>query len=99
MTLSDFLFWLAGGGGAIIVCSFVFERLEFFQKLGSEQKRMVMFGACIAISLGAFAVQQFVAPNILAAIAPYFAILVSTFTSLFVSQKFHESDKVDTTEE
>jgi hypothetical protein len=92
MSLSEFLVWLTGAG-SIVAVSFLAERWPWFQTLAAEQKKMFMFGACIVLSLGAFAVRTFVPPEILAQLAPWFGVISSVFAAVFLSETFHAVDK------
>ena len=92
MTLTDFLVWLTAGG-SIIAFSWLAERWAWFQLQTSNMKQGIMFGACVVLSLGAFAIQQYVPVETLNALAPWFGIVASIFVSLFLSKTFHQADK------
>lgn len=92
MTLDEFLVWL-GAGGSIIAVSWLFEKLNWFTNLSSMAKRWIMFGMCVVIAGGAFAIQQFVPIEVLAQLAPWFKIISGVFGTLFVSETFHRVNK------
>ena len=93
MSLGEFLVWIASSGGAIVAVSFFSERSKKFQALTADQKQWFMFVASALLALGAFAIQQFVPAEVLVMLAPWFAIVATTFTSLFISKAFHKVDK------
>jgi hypothetical protein len=92
MELNQFLTWLTAGG-SIVAVSFILERLAAFQVLASNVKQLITFGACVVLSFGAFAVNQYVPADVLAQITPYFSIISGLFGVLFISQTFHKADK------
>lgn len=94
MVLDEFLIWL-GAGGSIIAVSWMFEKFGWFQSLSSMAKRWIMFGMCVLIAGGAFAIQTFVPVEILALIAPWFKIVAGIFGALFISESFHKVNKAE----
>lgn len=92
MNFNEFLTWLAGGG-SIIAVSFIFERMAWFQKLTSDARQWVMFAAASVFSLGAYATNVYVSPDVLAQLAPIFGIEAGIFGILFLSKAFHKVDK------
>jgi hypothetical protein len=93
MELYEFLQYLASASGAAVVASFILERIPAFQRLASEWKRWVFFGACGVLSLGSYLVLNYVPAEILSYIAPYFAMVAGLFTSVFVGGAFHKINK------
>lgn len=95
MSLNDFLTLLLTAGGAATVASWVLERMKWYRNIEDpENKRWVFFGVCVVLAIGAFCVITFVPAAVLLAIAPYFAILASVFTSVFLGTSFHNTDKL-----
>ena len=95
MTINDFLMLLLTAGGAALVASWVLERMKWYKAIvNPENKRWVFFGACVVLSLGSYCVITFVPAAILLAIAPYFAIVASVFSSVFFGSAFHDKDKL-----
>lgn len=96
MDLTAFLQWLIGGGGSIIAVSWLFERMKWFQALSPDGKDYTIFGAAVVVGCTALAVVTYVSPVILAAIAPYFLIIASTFVMVFIAKAFHRFDRKST---
>ena len=95
MNLNDFLMLLLTAGGSAAVASWVLERMKWYKDIvDPENKRWVFFGVCVVLALGAFGVITFVPAAILLAIAPYFAIVASVFSSVFFGSVFHAQDKL-----
>lgn len=92
MTITDFLVWLAGGGSALAL-AFILEYIPSFATLTATLKKWVFFGGCALISIAAYAVQTYVPVETINAIAPYFGILASTFTYVFLGDGFHKLTK------
>jgi hypothetical protein len=93
MTLTDFLVWVSAGGSVLAV-SFIMERIDWFQKLESKTKELIMFMASAVLAMGAIAVQQFVPVATLNAMAPYFASVAGIFGMIFLAKAFHKVDKI-----
>ncbi len=93
MDISGFFTWLATSTGASVVVSFILERIPKFQDLASEAKKWVFFGACSLLAVGSYCVLTFVPADVLSAIAPFFGLIASIFTSVFVGESFHKLDK------
>ena len=93
LTLDAFLKWLIGGGGSIIAVSWIFERMRWFQALTSQAKQYTIFGAAVVVGCGALAVITYAPAATLSAIAPYFLIIASIFTTVFIAETFHKADK------
>lgn len=91
-SLSQFLTWVIGGG-AVIIVSWAFERLDWFQSLTPKMREFLMFLVPSILAIGAFAVQQFVPAELIVQASPYFMILVGIFGYVFLGKGFHLVDK------
>ena len=89
LTLSDFLVWLATGGGAAVAISKIGEMIPWFVALPSNTKKIVQYGLSALVGCAAFAVMSYAPPEVLDAIAPYFAILASLVVPIFLNQSYH----------
>jgi hypothetical protein len=94
LDVNSFLQWLIGGGGSILAVSWILERLKWFQELTSDQRDYAIFGSSVIVGCGALAVVTYVPVVILTAIAPYFLIIASVFTTVFIAKAFHSADKL-----
>ena len=92
MSLQEFLVWLVSGG-SIVAVSWLAEKSAWFQGLGKESKEYVIYGASVALSFGAYAVNTYVSPDVLNQLAPLFGILATTFGSIFLGRMFHSFRK------
>jgi putative flippase GtrA len=95
MDFIEFLKWVGTSAGASVVSSFILERIAWFQSLASESKKWIFFGICSVLSVGAYCVLTYVPVEILSAVAPFFGLIASVFVSVFVGEKYHETDKLD----
>jgi hypothetical protein len=93
MTITEFLGWLFNSGGAIVTVSWIFERLPWYQAQDPTKKQYLFFGACVLVSVLGYLGLTYIPADIVNQIAPYFAIIYSTFAALFVGNQFHKSDK------
>ena len=91
-TLQDFLMWLIGAGGSIMVVSWIAERIPAFQDLSSAARQYIMFGAAALVGCGSLVVMTYVPSATLDAITPYFLIVASVFATVFLGNTFHKVD-------
>jgi uncharacterized membrane protein HdeD (DUF308 family) len=94
MGLNEFLAYLAGGSGAALVVSWIFEQWAWYSKQTPAFKQWFYFFGCAVISLGAYAVMTFVPAEVLTTLAPYFAIIAVAFGSAFSGSLFHKNTKL-----
>jgi hypothetical protein len=71
------------------VLAFLFERVEWFQKLPSDVRWWVIMGLSLGLPVLSTALLQFVPPNIWAAIEPYWKALATGFLIWAGSQVAH----------
>jgi len=98
ITINTFLVWL-GGGGCVIAASWILERWEKYKELASNTKMLIFFGLASALGIGSYLVGAYVPQETIAAIAPYFLIVASVFSYVFLGTAFHRVDKQDRTVE
>jgi hypothetical protein len=92
MTIQEFLMWLFASGGAAVVLSFIEERWPLFQTWSPEAKSWFNLGGTLVISLAAYAVLTYVPADVLAALAPWFAIVATVVGAWISSQVAHAVD-------
>ena len=93
MNINQALLWILNSGGAAIILSFILERIPKYTDLEAETKRWIFFGGSFVISVLAYLVLTYVSVDVLNQIAPYFALLYSTFLANFGGTLFHSYDK------
>lgn len=92
MELNEFLVWVVSGGGAVGIASFVLERIPQFQDLTSGGRRAVFLGVAILLAFAAYGIVQYVPADVMAAIAPWFAIAAGIAAPILVGQGAHQLD-------
>ena len=96
--LSSLLLWLISGGAAIVagaLVSFVYERSEKFQSLGTTGKVTAVFVATSVVSVVAMVLRDKLAPGTLEALNPYVVLLITAFHqagAFAASQIAHDRD-------
>ena len=101
-TFAEFLGWLFGptiGGFGILVwfASWALEDFKFWQNLSSKIRSLVFYVGSILIGIGAYLLSQ--NKELVAAISPYFNIILSATAVWLSSQVVHKVDKlIDKTE-
>jgi hypothetical protein len=92
MDFAAFLNWIIFGGGAVLCSSWVLERIALFQAQSPETKKFISYGMSALFGFGAYALITF-APDFVALAQPYFMVVASIFSSIFLSNVFHKYDK------
>jgi len=92
MDFMGILIWLMGGG-CIIASSWLLERFAWYQTLASKTREIVFFCVSVLFGIGAFLVSSYVPADVIQAITPYFVIVASTFSYVFLGKGFHIVDK------
>lgn len=92
MNFNEILTYLASGG-AVVVISWLFERWAWFQTLTSGKKEVLFTLAIFLMSAGAYATTTYVAPTVLAQIAPWFMLFVGAVGAGVLGKGFHFLDK------
>ena len=69
------------------------ERIPWFQAQSADMKEGIFFGLSSIISVGSYLILNYVSPEIIASIAPYFLIIAGIFSTVVVSKMFHKVDK------
>ncbi len=93
MSLQQALQYLASGGAVALGAAFVSwasENWPWFQQQSAGVKQLFMVGVCLALSLGAWAVQTYVPAATLAQLAAPFGIAAATVAALLVNQAWHQ---------
>lgn len=92
-TLPNVFELLAQGIGVGAVLAFLFERFAWFDGLTSDTRWWVIFGFSLGLPLLARLVLQFVPPEVLAVIDPYWHALAAGFLTWAASQGAHMLQK------
>jgi hypothetical protein len=92
-SLLDLLSWLIYSGGAILVASWVLDRIPAFNALAAEAQKYINMGVSIVLALGAFAVITYVPPAVFALLDPWFKIAAGTVILYSAQQTVHQATK------
>lgn len=90
-TLQGALLFLTTAGGIGVAISFLFEQRAWFQALAPNAKFWIVLAASIGIPLGAKAVLEFVPPDTITSLTPWFEIAALGFGTFLASQWYHKS--------
>ena len=91
--LNSFLSWIVYSGGAILIASWVLDRIPGFLTLVSEAKRLINIAVCVALSLGFYALILYVPATFIAAVDPWFKVAVATIALYTGQQIVHRNTK------
>jgi len=90
--LQSVITWLITGGAGILGGAFVSFLAEQWPAFGARSKKVkqwAMVGASVVLALAAWAVQKFVPPATLAALAEPFKVVVTAVLALLGTQTYH----------
>jgi len=94
MTLDNFLLWIVNSGGGAAVVSYVLEKLTWYQNQKPENKQYIFFGFTILITILGYLGITYIPAEYIKMATPYFAMVYTSFTALFLGTKFHTETKV-----
>ena len=94
--LPAFLIWIAMGGGASAIVSWLCERWPWYQAQPSDRKSLYMLLATAVLAILAKVLVDYLPADIIAAATPYIAILVSIVSVWATGQGFHMLQKHST---
>lgn len=89
MTLVEALVWLASAAGTVGVGTVLapwLERIEWFQALGSDTKRVVVISISIGVGLLAHVALTYVPVDVFEALGPYWTIIFNSIVAFLSSQ-------------
>jgi hypothetical protein len=91
--LQGLLSWLIYSGGAILVASWVLDRIAAYQDLKAETKRLVNMIVSAALALGAFAIITYVPADVFVMLDPWFKVILGTIVLYSGQQVVHSLTK------
>lgn len=93
MAFTDFINWVLYTGGALIVASFLLERIARFQAQSSDAKWLISRGVAVVTALGLYALLKYLPADVLKEIDVYFKIASGVVLSGGVMQGYHALTK------
>jgi hypothetical protein len=91
--INSFVSWIVYSGGALLVASWVLDRIPQFIALGSEAKRLINIAVSVVLALGFYAMITYLPATLVTAIDPWFKIAVSIITLYTGQQIVHRNTK------
>jgi hypothetical protein len=92
-SLLDLLTWLIYSGGAILVSSWVLDRIAKYQLLPVDVKKGISMAVSAALALGAYAVITYVPASIFVVLDPWFKIIAGIVVLYGGQQLVHQASK------
>ena len=92
MDQTQFITWLASGGGAAVALAFIAERLPAFQKFSPGGKSYAILAGSLIIALAAYAYLAYVPPDVQTMLAQPFQIVYGVVGVWVTSQVAHKAD-------
>ena len=95
MGINEFVQWVLGSGGAVIVGSWIVERIPQFQLLSPEKKEYFFFAFTSVIWVAFYLILNYVPQAFIDAASPYFMGISGLFVVVVLGKLFHKADKID----
>lgn len=92
VSLMNTLIWLATGGGAVIVLSWVSERIPAFQALQPQTRWWIQLIGSVVLAIGAKVLILNLPQSTLDAVAPYFETVAGIVLLFVANQVAHTLD-------
>ena len=93
MSITEFFLWLAGGLGSSVTFSYIAERLEWFQKLDVDAKKVWATVGSSVIAILAYVIYTYVPSEVWVVLSPYWQLIVAVISVNYGTQVFHKYDK------
>lgn len=93
VTFTSLLQWMIAGGGAILVASWVLDRIPAFVKLPAETKKGINTGVSILLALAAYAILTYTPAEYINLIAPWFTVAMGVIVMISGQQAIHKLTK------
>lgn len=92
-SLYDLLSWLIYSGGAILLGSWILDRIPAFVALTSDWKKYINMAVSAALALAAYALITYVPASVFDALAPWFSVVAGIVVLYGVQQINHQLTK------
>lgn len=93
LNLSAVLEWLARGGAIVVVTwalSWGLEEVAGWHNLAAKVRSLIILGCSIVVGVGSYILSLY--PDVVAAIAPYFAAIMSSVVAWLGTQVAHKAN-------
>lgn len=84
--IGSFINWIVYSGGAVLIASFVLDRIPGFLNLSSEYKKVINIVVSAVLALGFYAVLVYVPADILKTLDPWFKVIAG-FIAVYSGQQ------------
>ncbi len=91
--LFDFIQWMVYSGGAILIGSWILERIPAFVAAAPDAKKIISIIVDIVLALGFYAILVFVPVATMEVLAPWFAVAAGTAILYGGGQVVHKLTK------
>ena len=93
--INSFISWIVYSGGALLIASWVLDRIPAFVALPSEAKKYINIAVSAFLALGFYAVLTYVPANILDALDPWFKVIAGLVAVYGGQQVVHRLTKTE----
>lgn len=93
--IGSFISWIIYSGGALLISSWVLDRIPAFVVLASEAKRLINIAVSVVLALGFYALLTYVPAIFIAVLDPWFKIAVGIIVLYTGQQIVHRNTKAE----
>lgn len=93
--LNSFISWIVYSGGALLIASWVLDKIPAFVKAASQTKYIINLAVAVILAAGFYAVIVYVPAGVLAALDPWFKIVAGVVVVYSGQQAVHQATKAD----
>jgi hypothetical protein len=93
--LNALVSWVIWSGGALLIASWVLDKIPAFAKLSSDWKKYVNMAVSVFLALAAYAVITYVPASVYATLDPWFKIVACVIALYSGQQVVHNQTKFD----
>ena len=93
--LNSLVSWVIWSGGALLIASWVLDKIPAFAKLSSDAKKYINMAVSVVLALGAYAVITYVPAATFTLLDPWFKIVAGVIALYSGQQVVHAANKPD----
>ena len=91
--IGSLISWIIYSGGALLISSWVLDRIPAFVVLASEAKRLINIAVSVVLALGFYAILTYVPADFIAVLDPWFKVAVTVIALYTGQQIVHRNTK------
>jgi uncharacterized membrane-anchored protein len=91
--LNGLVSWVIWSGGALLIASWILDKIPAFVALSSEWKKYINMAVSVVLALGAYAIITYVPTSVFASLDPWVKIVAGVIALYSGQQVVHAANK------